>query len=121
MANALAPVKKPSSKVRAGGTGSSAAAKKPSVKKSSAKAALAPLPAIHEDAVRGLDLGEIFDDELDPLAMRVDAGARPPNRYEARPPNRYEARPPNRYEARPPNRYEARPPNRYEARVAPAG
>jgi hypothetical protein len=58
------------------------------------------LPPIDERAVRSLDLGEAFDDELDPLGASAAPGARPPNRYEARPPNRYEARPPNRYEHR---------------------
>lgn len=82
---------------------------RPTSKKPTTEAA-APktLPPIDERAVRSLDLGEAFDDELDPLAMTGADGARPPNRHEARPPNRYESRPPNRYEARPPNRYEPR-------------
>jgi hypothetical protein len=61
-----------------------------------------PKPALHIDerAARSLDLGEAYDDELDPLGMSAAEGARPPNRHEARPPNRHEARPPNRHESR---------------------
>ena len=74
---------------------------KPTSKKpTTAAAAPKALPPIDERAVRSLDLGEAFDDELDPLGMTGEGGARPPNRHEARPPNRYEARPPNRYEPR---------------------
>jgi hypothetical protein len=76
------------------------ATKSTAKKNTSNKPATKPLPPIDERAVRSLDMGEPFDDELDPLGMAGADGARPPNRYEARPPNRYEARPPNRYEHR---------------------